>query len=229
MFVVIADGKVVFSTDVDDVAWEVSQEQKDDFGTIYVEEVYQNQFDSEGKYTTTSGDVITLQEILSAEKYYRDEDMCPKPETKSIKKKKTKKASRKYWEEKVDSLYSNAAKRILYKLDIPFEKDADELELKNMLEAKLKTMLKQDDEFSDSIFAELDACSELSMNIESLTRFVSDEEAQNILVGKIKAIDDSVVSEGDEFELADSLFESIANKADASDKSMQEVFLTIKD
>ena len=98
-----------------------------------------------------------------------------------------------------------------------------------MLEAKLKTMLKQDDEFSDSIFAELDACSELSMNIESLTRFVSDEEAQNILVGKIKAIDDSVVSEGDEFELADSLFESIANKADASDKSMQEVFLTIKD
>lgn len=227
MYIVIADGNVIFSTDVDDLAQEVSQENENDFEKIYVEEVYQNQFDSKGKYITTMGDVITIQEILSAEQSYRDEDMLPKLNTKPVKKKTIKKVSRKYWEEKVDSLYNNATKRMLFMFNISFDEDAGEVELKNILEKQLKSILKQDDEFADSVFVELDTCSEICMNIDSMIRFKSSEEAQSTLINKIKTLDNTIVPEGNEFELADILFECISHNADSSGKSMQDVFNAI--
>ncbi len=167
MYIVVADGNVVFSTDIDDVAWEFSQEQEGDFEKVYVEEVYQNQFDSEGKYITTQEDIITLQEIVDAEQYYKDDEMRPRIKPKPTKK-KAKKASRKYWEEKVYSLSAAATRRMLQKLNINFDKDESELALKDVLEAKLKTMLKQNDEFADYIFEELGNCSSLTMSIDSL-------------------------------------------------------------
>lgn len=226
MYIVVADGNVVFSTDIDDVAWEFSQAQEGDFEKVYVEEVYQNQFDSEGKYITTQEDIITLQEIVDAEQYYNDDEMRPRIKPKSTKK-KAKKVSRKYWEEKVYSLSAAATRRMLQKLNINFDKDESELALKDVLEAKLKTMLKQNDEFAEYIFEELGNCSSLTMSIDSLTRFTSGDAAQKILINKIKTIDDSIDTEGDEFKLAEILFDCIARVADDSDKSMKEVFETI--
>ena len=228
MYVVVADGDVIFSTDIDDVAWEFMQEQEGDFETIYVEEVYQNQFDSEGRYITTQEDVITLQEIVNAEQYYKDEEMRPMIKPKSTKK-KAKKVSRKYWEEKVYSLSAAATKRMLQKLEIHFSSDENELALQDVLEGKLRGMLKKNDEFADSIFEELGNCSSLTMSIDSLTRFTSDDEAQEILINKIKAIDDSIDPEGDKYKLSEILFDCVARAADDSGRSMKEGFDAFKD
>lgn len=78
MFVVIADHKVVLVTDVDDVAWDSSQEMmyQDEYVErqcehAYVEELYETDFDENGLYTTTEGDVITLSDYQNAEHFMR--------------------------------------------------------------------------------------------------------------------------------------------------------------
>lgn len=77
MFVVIADGKPVFSTDIDDLAWEQSQELEGKFENVSVEEMYVDEFDENGNYETSEGFVISLKDIANAEQYYCDEDMRP--------------------------------------------------------------------------------------------------------------------------------------------------------
>ncbi len=80
MFIVVADHKLVLVTDVDDVAWQYAEEIQDPdifedpseaCEYAYSEEMYEDDFDENGLYTTTEGDVITLAEYQNAERYLR--------------------------------------------------------------------------------------------------------------------------------------------------------------
>lgn len=63
IYVTIGNGKPVFSTDIDDVAWDYSQELKDEYDNVYIEEIDMSEFNALGKYETTEGDVITLDKL----------------------------------------------------------------------------------------------------------------------------------------------------------------------
>lgn len=78
MYVVIADHKIVLVTDVDDVAWDTAQEMmcSDDYVEAkcehaYTEELYEQDFDENGNYTTTEGDVVTLADYQNTEHVLR--------------------------------------------------------------------------------------------------------------------------------------------------------------
>ena len=73
MFIVVADHKVVLVTDVDDLAWQEAQDLMDmgECEHAYSEEVYEHDFDDNGLYTTTEGDVISLTDYQKAENYLR--------------------------------------------------------------------------------------------------------------------------------------------------------------
>ena len=80
MFIVVADHKVVLVTDVEDVAWDVAQEMMyhDEYCEAQCEHAYSEEidgeedFDENRTYTTTEGDVITLDDYRNAEHALRD-------------------------------------------------------------------------------------------------------------------------------------------------------------
>ena len=219
MFVVIADGNVVFSSDIDDVAWQDCEDRKPDYKKIYVEAVYYESFDSQGKYKTIEGDLITIEDIVNAEQYYRDDGQRPKTTNKSAKKgkQKIKKKDRSYISEKVDSLYVSGAKRLLSLLGIPFDENADEIALKELLLARIKKIKKQDDDYTEAVFRKLNDYSELSMAIPQLIRLESEEEAKRILFEMLHKLS-AIVNEGmNEYLMEELLFDNLITKAEIQD------------
>ena len=228
MFVVIADGKPVFSTDIDDVAWDQSQELEDEYDNIFVAEMYIKDFDAQGNYTTDEGYIISLQEIANSEQFFEDTT-----EIRKIKKKigqnKPKKVSRKYWKEEVDSLYINGVARLLDKLNISYDSSADEMKLKDILSSQLKKILRKDDEFTESIFRELADCSYLSMRIWQLGGLGSGEEHRAMVSNMLNRIYLSVDADIDETEMELLLFDGLYKCADESGKNPIELFNEYKE
>lgn len=228
MFVVIADGKPVFSTDIDDVAWDQSQELEDEYDNIFVEEMYIKDFDAQGNYTTDEGYIISLQEIANSEQFFEDTT-----EIRKIKKKigqnKPKKVSRKYWKEEVDSLCINGVARLLDKLNISYDSSADEMKLKDILSSQLKKILRKDDEFTESIFRELADCSYLSMRIWQLGGLGSGEEHRAMVSNMLNKIYLSVDADIDETEMELLLFDGLYKCADESGKNPIELFNEYKE
>ena len=79
MFIVVADHKLVLVTDVDDVASDTAEEMmyhdedvEAECEHAYAEEMSEDDFDADGKYTTTEGDVITLSDYQNAEHFMRE-------------------------------------------------------------------------------------------------------------------------------------------------------------
>ena len=71
MFAVIEDHKLVYLTDSDDAAWDISQEDISEgkCEEAYVEEIYEHDFGADGTYATAEGDVITLKAWKKAERF----------------------------------------------------------------------------------------------------------------------------------------------------------------
>ena len=77
-FIVVADHKLVLVTDVEDVAYETAEEMmyQDEYVDAecehaYSEEMSEEDFDANGQYTTTEGDVITREDYNNAEHVMR--------------------------------------------------------------------------------------------------------------------------------------------------------------
>lgn len=230
MFVVVADGTVVFSSDIDDVAWQDCEDRKSDFEKVYVEEVYLESFDTYGKYKTVEGDIIALDEIVNAEQYYRDDGQRPTAASKSPKKgKKRIKTDRSYIDEKIDSLYVSGVKRLLSLIGISFDENNDEVVLKELLLEKLKTIKKQNDDHTESVFQNLNIYSDLAMGISQMTRFESEYEAKILLLKMLDKLAVETDEDMDEYYIEELLFDNLITHAERMGKSAMVLFDELKE
>ena len=69
MHIIVADHKVALVTDMDDVAWDISQDwlAMGICKEAYCYELYEDDFDENGKYVTDEGDTITIEDCNNAE------------------------------------------------------------------------------------------------------------------------------------------------------------------
>lgn len=223
MFIVIGDGKVLFSTDVDDVAWDYSQEISGECENIYVEEAYTKDFDSKGNYTTTEGDIISLEEIIDAEQEYRNEDQRPKKiKAKKPKKEKKRKSYRQYLDGQISTMQPNGVKRLLVKLGVSFDENSDFSLLSDLLLTELNKRKKNKDDETEELFLEVNDCANVPLKIFQLCVNRSKEENREIVIKLLDNLNASYDGTADLDQLNSLLFDYVAAEADNKSISIME-------
>lgn len=125
-------------------------------------------------------------------------------------------------------MYPNGVKRLLKKLGVEFNDNAEESDLGNLLLVELNKYKKNKDDHAEALFIEVNDCANVPLRIMQLANYRTYDETREVVISLLDRLNASYDSESELYILKQLLFDYVAAEADSKGQPIMDTFEEIE-